>query len=60
MQVVPVLFDEYSEIIKYSDQWDLSYSADTYSRFQTYISECKRLGSWGSNETLDEYFLAIF
>jgi len=60
MQVVPVLFEDLSGIIKYSDQWNLSDSEDIYYRFQTYMSRDRTLASWGSDGTLDENFLAIF
>lgn len=61
MQVVSVCFEEYSELIHYSDQWDLSDPDEIYYRFNTYISNrYKSLGSWGTDGTLDEHFLTIF
>lgn len=60
MQVVPVLFEDLDDPIQFSTQWDLSDSDDIYYRFDTYIHGCKRLGSWSTNGTLDENFLAIF
>lgn len=60
MKVMPVLFEDELEIIQYSSQWDLHYPNDIYSRFDTYISDFRVLGSWGSNGTLDEIFLIIF